>query len=58
MIIDGWIGEDLEGSDCDLILRYFSGIRPEGPRKPTKNLRIAGLRAEILTRDLSTNQEC
>jgi hypothetical protein len=29
------------------ILRYYPGIRVEGLRKNTKNLRVAGVRAEI-----------
>jgi hypothetical protein len=36
-----------EGSGRGPVLRYYQDMRLERPRKPTKNLRIAGLRAEI-----------
>jgi hypothetical protein len=38
-IISEWwyIGKDLVGSSCGLILRYYPGIRLEGLRKNTKN---------------------
>jgi hypothetical protein len=41
-------------------LRYCNGICLEGLRKPQNtSVRIPGLRAEILSRDLpSTKQEC
>jgi hypothetical protein len=39
--------------------RYYLGICLDGLRKIMKNLRIAGHRAEIWTRDLrSTKKEC
>jgi hypothetical protein len=47
VICERLIGKDLEGSDRDLILRYYTGNFLEGLRKTTKNLRIVGLRAEI-----------
>jgi hypothetical protein len=40
-------------------LRNYAGIHQQGLRKITKTLRTAGLRAEILTRDLpNMKQEC
>jgi hypothetical protein len=58
VIREWWIGKDLEGSGRGLILRNLPGIRLEGLRKPQK-LRIAGLRADIWTRDLpNTKQDC
>jgi hypothetical protein len=55
-----WIGRNLEGSCCDIILKYFPGISLEGLRKNTKTSdRIPGLRAKIWTQDLpSAKQEC
>jgi hypothetical protein len=51
--------QDVEGSGRGLILRFYPSIYLEGLRKATKlSVRIAGPRAEILTRDLpSTKQE-
>jgi hypothetical protein len=36
LISEWYIGKDLEGSDRSLILRYCTGIRPEGWGKPRK----------------------
>jgi hypothetical protein len=45
---------NLKGSGRGLSLRHYPGIRLERLRKTTKNyVRIAGLRADILTRELS-----
>jgi hypothetical protein len=45
--------KDMEGSGHDLTLRYYPGISLEGLRKTTRNLSVAGLWADIWTRDLS-----
>jgi hypothetical protein len=37
----------VDGSGLGLILRYYPSISLEGLRETTKNLRIAGLQAEI-----------
>jgi hypothetical protein len=49
----------VEGSGHVLILRYNSGLRVEELTKNTKtSVKIAGLRAETLTRDFpKTNQD-
>jgi hypothetical protein len=58
VISERWSGKDFEGSGHGLILRYYPGIRLEGQRKTMKiYVRIAGVRAEIWTRDLP-NTEC
>jgi hypothetical protein len=36
VISDWWIGKDLEGSGCGLILRYYPGSRLEGLSKTKK----------------------
>jgi hypothetical protein len=41
------MGEDVEGSDRFVILRYCHSIFLEGLRITTKTLRIAGLCVEI-----------
>jgi hypothetical protein len=53
VISERWIGKDVEGSGCGLILRYYPSIRLEGLTKPTNiSVRRAGLLAEIWTLDL------
>jgi hypothetical protein len=53
MVSEWWIGMDLVGRGRGLILRYYPGIRLEGPRKTTKNLnqdsRSSGTRFETGT---------
>jgi hypothetical protein len=39
--------KDIEGNGRGLISIYYPGIRLDGLRKTTENLRIVGLRAEI-----------
>jgi hypothetical protein len=41
------MNDELEGSDCGLILRYYPTIFLEELIKTTKNLKITGLRAEM-----------
>jgi hypothetical protein len=55
-----WIGKDLEGSGCGLILRHSPGIRLERLRKTTKtSVRMGSPRAEMWTWALpTTKQEC
>jgi hypothetical protein len=49
----------LEGSGLYVILRYYPGIRVGAEENHKKKLKIAYLRAEILTQDLpNTKQEC
>jgi hypothetical protein len=52
MIVEWWIVKDLKVKDRGIILSYYRGIFLQGLRKTTKNVRIAGLRAEIWTEDL------
>jgi hypothetical protein len=48
-----WIANDLEGRGRGLILSYYPSICLEELRKTTTpSVRIAGLRAEIWTRDI------
>jgi hypothetical protein len=47
MISEQSIGKYLEGSNRGLILRYYPGILLEKLGISTRNLRIAGLGAEI-----------
>jgi hypothetical protein len=43
----------------EMVVAYYPEIYLEGLRKTTENLMIAGLRAEIWTRDLpNMKQEC
>jgi hypothetical protein len=55
VISEWWIGKNLEGSGGGLILRFYPGILLEGLR--TTSVRIAGLRAEILNRDLPNTKQ-
>jgi hypothetical protein len=52
MIVQWWIVKDLKVKDRGIILSYYRRIFLQGLRKTTKNVRIAGLLAEIWTENL------